>query len=153
MTAALRTFLRTLQSLLAGGAPGRAEAPDAVPMAAATLLAEVARVDHDVKDVDRVAASQSLQQLFALTRDRADALLEHALRPENRPTSYYSLVTVLNRNLSMQDKVALVEHMWKVAQVDSEIDMYEDHIVRKISDLLYLSHSDFISAKHRARAP
>lgn len=147
----MRTFLKTLQSLFGGGSSSHAEAPDAIPLAAATLLAEVARVDHDVKDVDVASASRSLQQLFALPQDKADALLEHALRPENRPTSYHSIVSVLNRKLTMQDKVALIEHMWRVAHIDRQVDMYEDHIVRKISDLLYLSHSDFISAKHRAR--
>jgi len=97
------------------------------------------------------AAREALQQLFALVPEKADALLAHALRPENRPTSYHSIVSVLNRSLSMQDKVKLIESMWRVAHVDREIDMYEDHLVRKISDLLYLSHTDFIHAKHRAR--
>jgi uncharacterized tellurite resistance protein B-like protein len=151
MTAAVRNLLRVFQNLFPGGAaetPGR---PDEIALAAATLLAEVARVDHDVKDADLVAAREGLQQLFALPQDKAYALLDLASRAENRPTSYHGVVSVLNRSLSREDKVRLIEHMWRVAQVDHEIDMYEDHLVRKISDLLYLSHTDFILAKHRAR--
>jgi uncharacterized tellurite resistance protein B-like protein len=146
----MRSLLKVFQKLFSGAAD---EAPpaDTIAMAAATLLAEVARVDHDVKDADLAAAREALQQLFALAPQKADALLAHALRPENRPTSYHSIVSVLNRSLSMQDKVKLIESMWRVAHVDREIDMYEDHLVRKISDLLYLSHTDFIHAKHRAR--
>lgn len=122
---------------------------DAVRQAAALLLAEVARVDHDVKDIDLIAAREGLRQLFALSPDESTALLDHAGRPENRPTSYHGIVSLLNRNLSAEEKVNLIEQMWRVAQIDHEIDMYEDHLVRKIADLLYVPHREFIAAKLR----
>jgi uncharacterized tellurite resistance protein B-like protein len=124
---------------------------DAVAQAAASLLAEMTRVDHEVKDGDLRAARDALQQLFALSPGKAEALLAHAARPENRLTSYHQVVSLLNRHLAREQKVQLVESMWRVAHADAEVHMYEDHFVRKISELLYLSHTDFITAKHRAR--
>jgi uncharacterized tellurite resistance protein B-like protein len=146
----MRSLSRALQRLFSN-AQDQAPPADAVPLAAATLLAEVARVDHDVKDIDLIAAREALQRLFALPPEKADALLAHATRPENRPTSYHPIAATLNRALSREDKVRLIECMWRVAHVDREIDMYEDHLVRKISDLLHVSHTDFIIAKRRAR--
>lgn len=124
---------------------------DAVAQAAASLLAEMTRVDHEITDGDLRAARDALQQLFALPPEQAEMLLNHASRPENRLTSYHQAVALLNRNLGREQKVQLVESMWRVAHADAEVHMYEDHLVRKISDLLYLSHTDFITAKHRAR--
>jgi uncharacterized tellurite resistance protein B-like protein len=89
--------------------------------------------------------------LFALPAADADALLAQAARPENRPTSYHGIASLLNGGLTPQDKIRLVEQMWRVAHVDREVDMYEDHLVRKIADLLYVPHREFIAAKHRAR--
>lgn len=122
-----------------------------MPQAAAILFAEVARADNNVKDIDLVAARQGLQVLFGLSTEQADALLQYAGRPENRPTSYFRIVSLLNREMSPTDKIKLIEQMWRVAQIDNEIDMYEDHIVRKIADLLYVPHREFIAAKHRAK--
>lgn len=124
---------------------------DAVAQGAAALLAETTRVDHSVANADLTAARDALQQMFALPPDNAEALLAHALRPENHLTSYHPVVSLLNRHLTREQKVLLVESMWRVAHADREIHMYEDHLVRKISELLYLSHTDFITAKHRAR--
>jgi uncharacterized tellurite resistance protein B-like protein len=124
---------------------------DAVAQAAASLLAEMTRVDHEIKDGDVRVALDALQELFALSPEQAEALLSHAARLENRPTSYHQAVSLLNRHLTREQKVRLVENMWRVAHADAEIHMYEDHLVRKISELLYLSHTDFITAKHRAR--
>lgn len=143
-------FAAAMRRLFAGDEE-QPPALDAVPRAAAMLLAEVARVDHDVKDIDLVAAREGLQAMFALPAGQADALLEYAGRRENRPTSYHAITSVLNRGLSAPDKIKLVEQMWHVAQVDQEIDMYEDHLVRKIADLLYVPHREFIAAKHRTR--
>jgi uncharacterized tellurite resistance protein B-like protein len=142
--------MRSLRRLFAG-APAPASRPDAVPYAAAMLLAEMARVDHDIQDIDLVAAREALQQLFALTAPQADALLDEASHPGNRPTSYHGLASVLNGTLSAHDRARLIEHMWRVAHVDDEVDMYEDHLVRKIADLLYVPHRELIAARQRIR--
>jgi len=42
--------------------------------------------------------------------------------------------------------------MWEVAYADGRIDRYEEHLIRKISELLHLSHKDFITGKQIARA-
>lgn len=146
---AFEKFTLALRRLFSAGSEEAASA-DAVPQAAALLLSEVARVDHDVKEIDLAAAREGLQQLFPMDSEKSAAMLEAAGRLENRPTSYHAIVNLLNRELSAQQKIDLIEQMWRVAQIDQEIDMYEDHLVRKISDLLYVPHREFIAAKHRA---
>jgi uncharacterized tellurite resistance protein B-like protein len=122
-----------------------------VQQAVAALLYETARVDNKVKAQDLRVAEASLRELFALSPEQAQALLVRAGEPDKRPTSYHPLTRVINNHFSAEDKRRLVECMWRVAHADHEIDMYEDHLVRKISELLYVSHREFISAKHRAR--
>ena len=122
-----------------------------VQEAVATLLYETARVDHEVKEEDLVVAGDCLRELFALSSEQARALLVHAAQLHHRPTSYHPLSKVINEHFSAEEKHHLVEYMWRVAHADREVDMYEDHLVRKIADLLYVPHRDFISAKHRAR--
>jgi uncharacterized tellurite resistance protein B-like protein len=41
--------------------------------------------------------------------------------------------------------------MWEVAYADGRVDRYEDHMIRKVADLLYLSHNDFIRMKLASR--
>ncbi len=123
-----------------------------VQQAIAILLYETARVDHDVKKEDLNVAEQCLRELFGLSPAQAQALITHAAQLHQRPTSYHPLTTLINNHLSAQDKRHLVEYMWRVVHADREVDMYEDHLVRKIAELLYVPHRDFINAKHRARS-
>jgi uncharacterized tellurite resistance protein B-like protein len=157
MARSLRSLLQSvgegLQKVLGThtSEPGPAAQALLVQQAVASLLYETARADHAVKQEDLDAASDCLRELFALTAEQAAALLAHAGHARHRPTSYHPLVSVINQNLGADEKRRLVEYMWRVAHADREIDMYEDHLVRKIADLIYVPHRDFISAKHRAR--
>ena len=61
----------------------------------------------------------------------------------------YGYVARLNEALDRRGKIRLVEQMWQVALADGDIDRYEEYTIRKLSDLLYLDHSDFMQAKLR----
>lgn len=144
-----------LQRIFGGSAAETAQARDRAleqaEHAAAILLAEMVRADSEAKDIDEQAAVDGLRDLFAMSEQKARALFDHVSHFDRRPTSYHPLVKVLNGAFSAEQKQRLIEHMWRVAHADEQVHMYEDHLVRKIAELLYVPHSQFIAAKHRAR--
>lgn len=158
MAAALRKFFDTLsnslQKMAGGETPEERSVRESQQLrqAVATLLYETARVDHEVTDDDLRVAGDCLRELFEMSHEQAHALLDHAAHLHHRPTSYHPLGKVINQHFSAEQKHRLVEYMWRVAHADLEVDKYEDHLVRKIAELLYVPHRDFISAKHRARS-
>lgn len=120
--------------------------------AVAMLLYETARADHDVTTEDLQVANECLSELLDLGAEQARELMQEAAKPHERPTSYHPLVKAINEQFSAEQKLLLIEHMWRVAHADEDVDKYEDHLIRKISELIYVHHRDFIAAKHRARA-
>jgi uncharacterized tellurite resistance protein B-like protein len=119
--------------------------------AVATLLYEMTRMDSEVKAADLDAARAALSDLFGLDRQRADALLDEAAHKVGRLTSYFAQVSVINRRFEMDQRILFVEHMWRVAYADGGLDPYEDHLVRKVSNLLYVPHVQCMLARQRAR--
>jgi uncharacterized tellurite resistance protein B-like protein len=151
----LQTIGNALQKIFgdpeASAAQSRERGLEQAESAAATLLAEMVRADSDAKEIDRRAAIDGLRDLFAIPEQKAETLFDHASHFDRRPTSYHPFVKVLNKVFSADQKRRLIEHMWRVAHADEEIHMYEDHLVRKIAELLYVPHSQFIAAKLRAK--
>ena len=125
--------------------------PLETPRSVAIFLYEAARVDNDVTPEDLKIATDALARIVNVTQAKAIDLLQHASRPENRPTSYQPLAKIINEQFSYEKKRQLINAMWLVAHSDAHIDPHEDHIIRKISDLLYVSHRDFIQEKISAR--
>ncbi len=118
-------------------------------LATAALLVEMARQDEVVYKKERDAAAAALREHFALTLEEVTTLYALAEAEANEAIDYYQFTTLLKERLSYEQKEQVVELLWRVAAADGHIDRYEEHMVRRIAELLYLPHSSFIRAKHR----
>ena len=58
----------------------------------------------------------------------------------------------LHEQLTLAEKHRVVEMLWQVALADRSLDKHEDHLVRRIAELLYVSHSDLIRIRNRVRS-
>ena len=68
-------------------------------------------------------------------------------------TDYFQFTSLINKSFSAEQKVQVIEYLWQVAYADGHLDAHEQHFMRKIADLLYVSHADYVGAKQRARQP
>lgn len=124
----------------------------AVQQACCQLLWEVARLEAVNAEQKRDVVASVMREEFGMPEAELAAAIDAAARPENRLTSYFDPVKLINAHFDAPRKAGFIEQLWRVAMVDGDIDMYEDHLVRKLADLLYVSHNDFILAKNRVRA-
>lgn len=127
-----------------------AEQEHAYRLAAAALLIEMTRADHDVKGVERKAVAEAVRRAFELEPAETDELLALAEKEADEATSLYEFTRLINRHFDPKQKEHMIELLWHVALADGEIDKYEDHLVRKVADLIYVPHLSFIRAKHHA---
>jgi len=141
-----------LKSLLQQSSPGSSVAPEqAAPMAAAMLLLEVAWADQNISDTELEATREAIQSMFGLTHDQVQALVQQAKSEHDTAISMYPFTRSVNDALSMEEKRQLIELLWRLAGADSNVDVHEEYTIRRIADLLYVSHEDFIAAKLQAR--
>ena len=62
-----------------------------------------------------------------------------------------ALSSVIKRDLSLEERVLLIEVLWRVAYADGALHGHEDHFVRKIAHLLHVPNTDSMLARNRAR--
>ena len=116
-------------------------------LAVATLLVEIARADHDIDPAERTAIRRMLGASYGLDPASSADLLARAEHAVEESVSLHEFTSRLNDELSPQEKTGIVEMLWRVAFADGRIDKYEEHLVRKAADLLYVPHRRFIRAK------
>lgn len=116
-------------------------------LAAALLLVEVMQADYTIEDSERRQIISALQQLFQLSADEARLLSELAEQQHEDIVSLYDMTSIINKNFSEAEKILLLQQMWRIAYADLHLDDYEEHIIRRVADLIYVSHTDFIRAK------
>ncbi len=131
---------------------GGADEEHALRLAAATLLVEVARADYDVDPGELETVEDAVREAFGLEAEEAEALVAMARAEAEEATSLYQFTREINRRMDPARKAALVELLWRVAFADGRLDRYEEHLIRRVADLIHLPHREFIRAKHRAQA-
>lgn len=120
-------------------------------LACAALLIEVMNSDHELDDREAAAFLAVLKDSLKVSDEDIEELASLAEKQAQQATSLYEFTRLINDNYDYQQKVELIENMWLIAFSDEKLDKYEEHLIRKIADLIYVSHSDFIKSKLTAR--
>lgn len=115
----------------------------------ASLLVEIARSDHQLESVEIESIVSALQQSSSLSDEEVRLLVDAAIYDADSAVSLHEHVRLINEQFEQEQKVELIEQMWRVAAADGDIDHYEDYTIRKLSELLHVRHSAFIQAKLR----
>jgi uncharacterized tellurite resistance protein B-like protein len=106
-------------------------------------------MDDKIELKEQAVILSLIQRNFSLTAEQATALIELAEQQRKQATDYFQFTSLINKESSQEQKIRLIESLWKIAFVDGVLDMNEEYLVRKIADLLHVPHTAFIMAKNR----
>jgi len=149
MIASIKGFFS--QFIEPGTTKADANGEKALQIATAALLVEMMRMDKHIAAEERASIVKTLREQFNLEAEQLDTLLELAEEEARQASSYYQFTSLINKSCSAEQKSRIIENLWHVAMCDGHIDAHENHLMRKIADLLYVGHADYIAAKQRAR--
>lgn len=113
----------------------------------AALLLEVMRADGKVVSEEVENIHTTLTKYCDLPNEAATHLLDKAKGLVEKAIDLYSFVNVVNEHTSDIERIEIIELLWQVAFSDGSVDGHEDHLIRKIAGLMYVTHADFIQAK------
>lgn len=140
--------LKTLfEQIGAKGKDASITSPISKNLITAALMIEVMQADFSLDEREQQAFISVLKQSFDLDENEVIELEELAHAKVEEATSLYEFTRQINDNFSAGEKLELIRNMWRVAFADGEIDRYEDGVIRRVAELIYVAHSDFIRMK------
>ena len=119
--------------------------------ACAALLVEIAFADKEFDETEKTSLKLTLMETYAIEEADIDEIIKDAENTVAESTSLYGYTRIVNDEFEYDDKLSLLKNLWKVAYADGNLDKYEEHLLRKISDLIHISHSDYINIKLEVR--
>lgn len=120
-------------------------------LATAALLIEMMHQDEKIHEAEQQAVRDALKDRFRLSDDETHELYQLAEQEVHQATDYYQFTRLIAEHYTQEDKIQVIELLWQVAYADSHLDAYEEHMVRRIADLIYVPHQEFIQAKIRVQ--
>jgi len=119
----------------------------ALRTATVALLMEVARADHRVEDEERQAIQRIIERYYSVSAERAREIAAAAESHANDMTSLHPVTRLITSECSLDERIAIVRLLWEVTFSDGHVDKHEEHLVRKVADLLYVPHNQFIRTR------
>jgi uncharacterized tellurite resistance protein B-like protein len=118
-----------------------------VRIAACALFVEMARIDEKFTEAEMETVLSIVQERYGLTREHADALVAEADKELNKSVDLWQFARLINENYSTDEKIEIIETLWRMVFVDGKMDRYEHYLMNKLKNLLRLSHDQLIAAK------
>ena len=144
MITTIQTFLKKhLRSV----DDSQANSDEALRSATAVLLMEVARADTRISGEERQAIHRLIETYYDIPSGQARELAVSAEQLADDATSLYPFTRLINSECSLGDRISIVRMLWEVTYADGHVDAHEEHLVRKVADLLYVPHREFIRTR------
>jgi len=113
-------------------------------------MVQLSRIDNNEDERELQTIVDCAVNAHEVTREEAEEILQDALNHADDATSLYEFTGQINEHLDQTAKQTLLESIWRVAFADGRIDKYEEHLIRRMADLLHLNHREYMQARHRA---
>lgn len=126
--------------------------PPSLELACSVLLCEVMRADQDNSLAEQSKLKELIGVQFSLTEDEVNEIMAAALNLSENATDFYQFTTAINSAYSIEQRIKMVNLLWQVAYADGSLASIEEHIIRKIADLLHLRHGEYVATKIDAKA-
>ncbi len=123
-----------------------------VRMAACALFVEIAQIDNEFSDAEMAQIIAVLKETYGLSREHADALVLSAKQELEDSLDLWQFAKLINNNYSKDEKISVVETLWRIVYVDGKMDDHEHYLMNKLKNLLRLSHDELITAKLKVKA-
>lgn len=126
------------------------ERATAIRKATAVLMLDVALADKifDRSELQHLRATAEAH--FGLGPEEAAELIDTARNEAEELVSLHEFTQLLHNNLTEEEKAAIIAMLWQIAYADGQLDKYENALVLRISDLLYVSRGRVMRLKHDA---
>jgi len=139
-----------LKKMLEGLAPVEIEDKEtSLELSVAVLLVEMARADHQLAEEEEATIRELLNEKFKLTGEAAETLLHEARVVAEDSVSMHDFTRSIHEGMDYDEKQRVIEMLWRVALADRSLDKYEDYLISKLGELLYVSRGDVIRLRHK----
>jgi uncharacterized tellurite resistance protein B-like protein len=149
-------MMRRVIDLLMGGsgisspAEHRDDSYDTL-LAVCALFVEIAAIDGKFTQIEQDRIVSILKSEYGLSDQDASELMRVSKEQLKQSLDYWQFTNLINQNYTMDEKVRIIELLWKIVYTDGKLEQHEDYLMKKLSSLLEVPHSEFIAAKLRVK--
>ena len=118
-----------------------------IVLASTCLLLSIANADNNIDDKELNIIDDIIQDFFDIKKQDACDVIKNAKSSLKESTDYFSYGKILNENFTLTDKIDFISCVFEVAYSDGEYHYLEEHMIKKIANILHIENKDMVNVK------
>ena len=116
-------------------------------LTASVLAYEIARSDGDITDDELLVLMEEIEKIALKVGREKSEILEIVENYSKDSTSFFEFIEDINKNYEKDNKLSLLEFMWKTAYADGRLDVDEERLIRRVADLIKIKDVEVLRLK------
>ena len=113
------------------------------------LLIHAAKIDENYSEKEEKIIEQTLQ-LIGAKKEKLEEIIKNAKRIENDSNQILNFTKKV-KDMNNENKIKIIEALWKIIYSNNEADMYETNLMRRLAGLLYIDNKIMGDIKEKIR--
>ena len=122
-----------------------------IELIGAVLAYEIARSDGDISDLELNLLIEEIKKISKKVNKTDEEIFSIIEIYSKDSVSFHEFIADINNDFSKEEKLSLISFLWDVAFADSQLDVDEERLIRRIADLIRIKHIEVLKLKDRAR--
>lgn len=122
-----------------------------IELTAAVLAYEIARSDGEISNDELSLLMQEIEKISQKVGKDATEILNIVEMYSKDSVSFHDFIEDINKSYSKDEKISLLDFMWKIAYADGKLDVDEERLVRRVADLIKIKDIEVLKLKNDAK--
>ena len=122
-----------------------------IELIGAVLAYEIARSDGDISDLELNLLIEEIKKISKKVNKTDEEILSIIETYSKDSISFHEFIADINNDFSKEEKLSLISFLWDVAFADSQLDVDEERLIRRIADLIRIKDIEVLKLKDKAR--
>ncbi len=122
-----------------------------IELTAAVLAYEIARIDGEISNEELNILMKEIQTIANKVKKDEKEILKIIEVYSNDSVSFYEFIEDINKNYTKDDKLSLLNFMWKIAYADGTLEVNEEKLIRRLADLIKIKDLEVLKLKNDAK--
>ena len=119
-----------------------------IELTAAVLAYEIARIDGDISSDELKILMEEIKIIANKVGKEESEILRIIEIYSNDSVSFYEFVEDINKGYTKNEKLSLLEFMWKIAYADGNLDVDEERLIRRLADMIKIKDMEVLKLKN-----
>jgi len=122
-----------------------------IELIGAVLAYEIARSDGDISDLELNLLIEEIKKISKKVNKTDEEIFSIIETYSKNSVSFHEFIADIKNDFTKEEKLSLISCLWDVAFADSQLDVNEERLIRRIADLIRIKDIEVLKLKDKAR--